>query len=223
MSRIRIDKGYVPGSLGRAVELHGAYYGAHWGFGLFFEAKVATDLAEFLKRCDESRDGFWTASADGRVEGCIAIDGIHAETGAPICDGSSCPMPSAEKAQAASFWRGPWGSARTGDTRGSTCGPSRGWRQPGISTKSTASGSLRNSGDPDGAAWSMNNASSACWPPWPDPCPCSMIFLFIPSVGSCRQATVWSGSAAGRAGPHDTPAPSRLPPAQRLNSRRPAD
>ncbi|NLW82597.1 MAG: GNAT family N-acetyltransferase [Desulfovibrionales bacterium] len=81
MSRIRIDKGYVPGSLGRAVELHGAYYGAHWGFGLFFEAKVATDLAEFLKRCDESRDGFWTASADGRVEGCIAIDGIHAETG----------------------------------------------------------------------------------------------------------------------------------------------
>jgi len=79
-SAIEIANGYVPGSLGRVAELHGAYYHKHWGFGLFFEAKVATELAEFLKRYDESRDGFWTALADGRVEGCIAIDGLHAES-----------------------------------------------------------------------------------------------------------------------------------------------
>ena len=80
MSDIQIAKGYIPGSLGRVAELHGAYYHRHWGFGLFFEAKVATELSEFLTRYDGSRDGFWTASADGRVEGSIAIDGLHAES-----------------------------------------------------------------------------------------------------------------------------------------------
>jgi len=80
MSEIKIAKGYVPGSIGRVAELHGAYYHDHWGFGLFFEAKVAIELSEFLKRYDESRDGFWTVLADGRVEGSIAIDGIHAES-----------------------------------------------------------------------------------------------------------------------------------------------
>jgi GNAT superfamily N-acetyltransferase len=80
MAEIKIAKGYVPGSLGRVAELHGTYYHHHWGFGLFFEAKVANELSEFLKRYDESRDGFWTVLADGRVEGSITIDGIHAES-----------------------------------------------------------------------------------------------------------------------------------------------
>ena len=79
MSEIKIANGYVPGSLGRVVELHGAYYHDHWRFGLFFEAKVATELSEFLKRYDERRDGFWTVLAGGRVEGSITIDAIHAE------------------------------------------------------------------------------------------------------------------------------------------------
>ena len=77
MSGVKIIKGYTPGAIGRVAELHGTYYHDHWGFGLFFEAKVASDLAEFLKRYDESRDGFWTVSLDGRIEGSIAIDGIH--------------------------------------------------------------------------------------------------------------------------------------------------
>jgi GNAT superfamily N-acetyltransferase len=80
MLEIKIAKGYVPGSLGRVAEIHGAYYHDHWGFGLFFEAKVAIELSEFLKRYDEGRDGFWTVSVDGRVEGSITIDGIHAES-----------------------------------------------------------------------------------------------------------------------------------------------
>lgn len=79
MSDIKIVRGYIPGAIGRVVELHGTYYHDHWGFGLFFEAKVATELSEFLGRYDEKRDGFWTALLEGRVEGSIAIDGIHAE------------------------------------------------------------------------------------------------------------------------------------------------
>ena len=79
MGTIRIAQGYIPGSLGRVVHLHGAYYHEHWGFGLFFEAKVAAELSDFLKRYDESRDGLWLALADGSIEGSIIIDGIHAK------------------------------------------------------------------------------------------------------------------------------------------------
>jgi len=79
MADVEIVRGYIPGSIGRVAELHGIYYQKHWGFGLFFEAKVAAELAEFLRRQDERRDGFWTASLGGRVEGAISIDGLHAE------------------------------------------------------------------------------------------------------------------------------------------------
>ncbi len=78
MPDVQIITGDIPGSIGRVAELHGTYYQEHWGFGLFFEAKVATDLAAFLGRYDEQRDGFWTASMGGRIEGSITIDGSHA-------------------------------------------------------------------------------------------------------------------------------------------------
>jgi GNAT superfamily N-acetyltransferase len=68
----------VPGAIGRVAELHGTYYHDSWGFGLFFEAKMATELAAFLGRYDPERDGFWTVSWDGLVEGSIAIDALNA-------------------------------------------------------------------------------------------------------------------------------------------------
>ncbi len=79
MDDVEIRKGHVPGVIGRVIELHGTYYHAHSGFGPFFEAKVASELAEFITRYDEQRDGFWTAWTCDRVEGSITIDGIHAE------------------------------------------------------------------------------------------------------------------------------------------------
>ncbi len=79
MSNVEIIKGYIPGSIGWVAELHGTFYQEHWNFTVFFEAKVATELSEFLGRYDEKLDSFWTASLKGRVEDSIAIDGIHAE------------------------------------------------------------------------------------------------------------------------------------------------
>jgi len=79
MSNVEIVKGYIPGSIGRVAELHGTYYHDHWDFSVFFEAKVATEISGFLGRYNEKRDGFWTASLKGRVEGSITIDGVHAE------------------------------------------------------------------------------------------------------------------------------------------------
>ena len=73
MRDVEVRGGYCPGAIGRVVELHAAYYHAHWGFGAVFEAKVASELAEFFGRYDARRDGFWTASVSGRVEGSITI------------------------------------------------------------------------------------------------------------------------------------------------------
>ncbi len=77
-SEIFIRTGYIPGAIGRIAELHGTYYHRHWDFGLYFEAKVATELSAFLKRYDETRDGIWLAVQDDRVEGGIVMDGIEA-------------------------------------------------------------------------------------------------------------------------------------------------
>jgi GNAT superfamily N-acetyltransferase len=80
-SETTIHSGYLPGAIGRIVELHGAYYAAHWGFGAFFEARMARELAQFIDDFDPRKDGLWTAVAAGRVEGSIAIDGTHAGQG----------------------------------------------------------------------------------------------------------------------------------------------
>lgn len=75
-----IFAGYLPGCIGRIVALHADYYHLNWGFGLFFEARVAKEMSEFLTRFDETRDGFWTICLNHQVEGSIAIDGIKAMT-----------------------------------------------------------------------------------------------------------------------------------------------
>ena len=75
-----IFTGYLPGAIGRIVELHANYYHIDWGFGLFFEARVAKEMCEFLSRFDEARDGFWIISLNDRIEGGIAVDGIKART-----------------------------------------------------------------------------------------------------------------------------------------------
>ena len=80
MLDVNITKGYIPGAIGRVAELNGKYYHDNWGFGLFFEAMVATGLSEFLKRYDALRDGFWTGSSGDRVEAHITIDGVNAGT-----------------------------------------------------------------------------------------------------------------------------------------------
>lgn len=81
---LEIVQGFIPGALGRVVELHGTYYARDWGFGVFFEAKMAADMAELARRYDEGRDGFWTVSQAGRVEGSIAIDGLPAPAEAAV-------------------------------------------------------------------------------------------------------------------------------------------
>ena len=71
---------YTPGAIGRITELHALYYSGHWGFGLFFESKVATEMSEFLSRFDKGLDGFWVLTVGDKIVGSVVVDGREART-----------------------------------------------------------------------------------------------------------------------------------------------
>jgi GNAT superfamily N-acetyltransferase len=77
---VTIQEGYRPGAIGRVAAWHGLYYHRHWNFGLFFEAKVATELSAFLQRYRRGTDGFWLAMDGKKMQGSLIIDGLDAET-----------------------------------------------------------------------------------------------------------------------------------------------
>ena len=77
---LTLHQGYLPGCIGRITELHARFYAAHAGFGVYFESKVARELAAFCERFDAERDGLWLAQQGGQIEGAIAIDGSQADT-----------------------------------------------------------------------------------------------------------------------------------------------
>ena len=85
MSNIEISAELVPGVLGRLVEMHALYYAREWGFGPFFESKVAREVGEFALSLPRADSQIWHARRDGRVVGAIAIDGHAAsEAGAHL-------------------------------------------------------------------------------------------------------------------------------------------
>lgn len=66
--------GYRPGALAGIVALHARYYAREWNFGLAFEAKVASELAEFLQRMEPARDFLLAAYQDGEAVASIVVD-----------------------------------------------------------------------------------------------------------------------------------------------------
>ena len=74
-SALKIQIGYVPTLLGRVTEMHAAYYAENYGFGLVFERKVASELAEFLGRVDRPKNAVFSAELNGWLVGSVAIDG----------------------------------------------------------------------------------------------------------------------------------------------------
>ena len=80
MSALGVRNGAAPGELGDIVALHGRYYAEHWGFGRFFEAKVARELAEFSSR-QMPEDLFLTATDDRGVAASLILDLHDPESG----------------------------------------------------------------------------------------------------------------------------------------------
>ncbi|MCG6895151.1 MAG: GNAT family N-acetyltransferase [Desulfobacteraceae bacterium] len=67
--------GYVPGVIGRIAELHARYYSKNWNFGSIFEAKVASELSNFIRIYDDAKDRIWSLWVEGSIEGSLVIDG----------------------------------------------------------------------------------------------------------------------------------------------------
>jgi GNAT superfamily N-acetyltransferase len=76
---VEIVTGYRPGAIGAMTALHARYYSANWGFGLYFEAVVASELATFLMRFDAATDGIWLALSGSEIVGSIVVDGGEPE------------------------------------------------------------------------------------------------------------------------------------------------
>lgn len=70
---MKIVDHFVPGAIGTIVQLHGSYYATHWGFGTFFEAKVARELADFADRMTE-RDLVLFGLDDQGVAASLVLD-----------------------------------------------------------------------------------------------------------------------------------------------------
>ncbi len=70
--------GYIPGALGQLVALQTLEYRDSHGFGLVFETRAATEMADFLGNLDPARDLFLLARAGDRILGSVSIDGSKA-------------------------------------------------------------------------------------------------------------------------------------------------
>lgn len=70
-----IQEGYRPGCIGDIAGLHARFYSDHWRFGLFFEKKVATELAAFAETLPGDGKALWLHVENGRTLASLAIDG----------------------------------------------------------------------------------------------------------------------------------------------------
>ena len=70
---MQILDSFIPGALGTIVTLHGQHYAENWGFGTYFEAKVARDLADFARRIAPNDLILLATDADG-VAASLVLD-----------------------------------------------------------------------------------------------------------------------------------------------------
>lgn len=72
---VTYGSGYLPGLLARVVELHAGYYSRAVGFGLPFECLVASEMAAFLGRLDESPvNACFHARRGAEILGSVSIE-----------------------------------------------------------------------------------------------------------------------------------------------------
>ena len=71
----RVVEGYRPGCIGDVTSLHARFYAHHAGFGVYFERKVATELAAFDESLPAPDKALWLVMDGERTLGSLAIDG----------------------------------------------------------------------------------------------------------------------------------------------------
>jgi DNA-binding MarR family transcriptional regulator/GNAT superfamily N-acetyltransferase len=74
-TEVNIHEGYRPGLIGAIAGYHGSIHNKLAGLGAIFEGIVATGMAEFMSRDENSVNKTWYAEQGGRIVGGITIDG----------------------------------------------------------------------------------------------------------------------------------------------------
>lgn len=77
---MQIKTEFFPGAIGAIAKFHGEYYAKHWGFGVFFEAKVAEGLSSFALRKSE-QDLVLLAVDDDGLAASLTLDLGDPESG----------------------------------------------------------------------------------------------------------------------------------------------
>lgn len=75
----RIRTRLEPGDIGYIIYLHGALYAREYALDRTFEGDVAIRMGEFAKTYDSRKDYFAVAELDGKIVGCIVINGLSNE------------------------------------------------------------------------------------------------------------------------------------------------
>jgi GNAT superfamily N-acetyltransferase len=76
---VEIHRGYEPGLVGRAGELHGRYYAEAWGCGAAFEIQMTREFCDFMERYEPQHDLVLSAHMDGEIAGCISVMGRESQ------------------------------------------------------------------------------------------------------------------------------------------------
>jgi GNAT superfamily N-acetyltransferase len=76
---VDIVEGWRSGAIAAILRLHVESYAQAWGFGLSFEAEIASGVSAFWRRFDTARDRVFLALQDGRIVGSLVIDGSDPE------------------------------------------------------------------------------------------------------------------------------------------------
>ena len=77
---INIRTTLQPGDLGYIIYRHGKLYSEEYGYGISFEAYVASGLFEFYKSYDPERDRVWVCEHGNRIIGFLLL--MHRENNA---------------------------------------------------------------------------------------------------------------------------------------------
>jgi len=70
-----IEEGYTTGLIASVTLLHATTYQQISGFGQAFEAKVASEMAEFTGRLSHPKNNIWYVRENDEIVGSISIDG----------------------------------------------------------------------------------------------------------------------------------------------------
>lgn len=73
----QLVRGYVPGVLGRSIDLHMRYYSKKSGFGKTFELDMTAALESLLRRIEDPINEAFVAVAAGLVVGTVFVEGSH--------------------------------------------------------------------------------------------------------------------------------------------------